>query len=66
MNSQQEIEEWDISDVGRWLDACDLGEHKHVLCDTHKLDGKCLLHLTERDLKEPPVSLPCLGKLFST
>ena len=38
----------------------DLGDHKHVLCDKHKFNGKCLLPLSETKLKEPPVTLPCI------
>ena len=44
--------------VNRQIERGDIGKHKQVLCDKHKLDGKWLLHLTETNLKEQ-LALPC-------
>ena len=55
------VENWTCDGVGAWLESKDLGEYVELLCKTHKVDGKVLLSLSEKDLKGPPVNMNVLG-----
>jgi hypothetical protein len=61
--SHRIIEEWSTSDVHQWL--IDNG-FKHIaeeIAYNQKVDGSVLLLLTEDDLRQPPLSLTCLGDI---
>jgi hypothetical protein len=61
--SHRIIEEWSTSDVYQWL--IDNG-FKHIadeIAYNQKVDGSALLLITEDDLRQPPLSLTCLGDI---
>ena len=55
------VENWTCDGVGAWLESRNLGEYSDLLCKKHKVDGRVLLSLSERDLKGPPVNIAVLG-----
>ena len=52
---------WDVKKVQQWLSENDFDLYVDLFCKTHKIDGICLLNLSERDLKEPPMKIEILG-----
>ncbi|XP_043247532.1 sphingomyelin synthase-related protein 1-like [Amphibalanus amphitrite] len=55
------VEEWDVERVRQWLHEHGFSSYTNLLCDPHRLDGSCLLMLTEQDLKQPPLEIKVLG-----
>ena len=55
------LESWDVSKVERWLRENGFEMYINLFCKTHKIDGLCLLNLTENELKEPPMEIKILG-----
>uniref|UniRef100_A0A8R1I1X0 SAM domain-containing protein n=1 Tax=Caenorhabditis japonica TaxID=281687 RepID=A0A8R1I1X0_CAEJA len=54
---------WRCEDVSTWLKKIGMTKYADLIAFKHKVDGKCLLALTDTDLKEPPVSINCLGDI---
>ncbi|CAG2113274.1 unnamed protein product, partial [Medioppia subpectinata] len=48
------VDEWSAEDVGLWLQKNGFETYVRQFRDEHKIDGKCLLTLTEDDLRSPP------------
>ena len=57
------VENWTCEGVGAWLESKNLGEYSDLLCKQHKVDGRALLSLNEKDLKGPPVNMIVLGDI---
>uniref|UniRef100_A0A1I7UAN2 SAM domain-containing protein n=1 Tax=Caenorhabditis tropicalis TaxID=1561998 RepID=A0A1I7UAN2_9PELO len=55
--------EWRCEDVAVWLKKIGMAKYADLIATKHKVDGKCLLALTDTDLKDPPVSINCLGDI---
>jgi len=55
------VENWTCDGVGAWLESKNLGEYSDLLCKEHKVDGRVLLSLTEKNLIGPPVNITVLG-----
>jgi hypothetical protein len=51
------VKDWAIPDVEKWLKKNGFPTYVHLLCKTHRIDGKALLLLTEADLKQEIVVL---------
>ena len=51
------VVEWDVERVRQWLQDNGFSSYAPLLCDKHRLDGNCLLMLTEQDLKQPPLEI---------
>ena len=58
---EKAVQDWDITDVSKWLDENGLSEYKVLFCEQHKIDGNVLISLTEDDLRKPPVQITVLG-----
>uniref|UniRef100_A0A0K0F0J1 Sphingomyelin synthase-related protein 1 (inferred by orthology to a human protein) n=1 Tax=Strongyloides venezuelensis TaxID=75913 RepID=A0A0K0F0J1_STRVS len=56
-------EEWSYMDVHCWLVDQGFSKYAELFSQKHKIDGCTLLELNEKDLKEPPMSIPCLGDI---
>ncbi|XP_046844895.1 sphingomyelin synthase-related protein 1-like [Xenia sp. Carnegie-2017] len=56
-----DVASWDVEDVERWLVENGFSRYVDLLCKEHKIDGMCLLNLTERDLREAPMQIKVLG-----
>lgn len=52
---------WTVEEVGKYLEANDLGYYKVLFCDKNKIDGKVLLGLSEEDIRLPPLEVNSLG-----
>ena len=52
---------WDVNKVRQWLSQNGFDLYADLFCKIHKIDGMCLLNLSERDLKEPPMKIEILG-----
>uniref|UniRef100_A0A0N4Z0U5 SAM domain-containing protein n=1 Tax=Parastrongyloides trichosuri TaxID=131310 RepID=A0A0N4Z0U5_PARTI len=57
------VDEWSCSEVNSWLIEQGFQEYAESFTKHHKIDGATLLELTEKDLKEPPMSITCLGDI---
>ncbi|PIC17543.1 hypothetical protein B9Z55_023752 [Caenorhabditis nigoni] len=55
--------DWRCEDVAVWLRKIGMAKYADLIAMKHKVDGKCLLALTDTDLKDPPVSINCLGDI---
>ncbi|KAF1747530.1 hypothetical protein GCK72_023995 [Caenorhabditis remanei] len=55
--------DWRCEDVAVWLRKIGMAKYADLIAIKHKVDGKCLLALTDTDLKDPPVSINCLGDI---
>ena len=51
------VSDWDVERVRRWLEDGGFSSYTALLCDRHRLDGNCLLMLSEQDLKQPPLEI---------
>ncbi|CAK9297001.1 unnamed protein product [Gordionus sp. m RMFG-2023] len=58
------ISKWAISDVLYWLSYNGFDEYVDLFCK-HKINGKVLLSLNEKDLKNYPLKMNCLGDIKS-
>ena len=56
-----EPHKWTCGQVGNWLEKIGFKEYENLFVKKHAIDGLSLLQLTEKDLKDPPLSLPRLG-----
>ena len=56
--------EWTQDDVKTWLEENEFGMYAQLLCNTHRIDGKALLTLSEIDLKSPPLSMKVCQWIF--
>jgi hypothetical protein len=56
------VSRWNTEDVGKWLFENDFDEYVELF-SMHKIDGSVLLRITESDLREPPMTLTCLGDI---
>lgn len=54
---------WNYSEVADWLSAEGFGMYAHLIAFEHKIDGRMLLMLTEKDLREKPLEIHCLGDI---
>ena len=54
---------WSCEQVADWLDENDFSHYKKSLCEEHKVDGKALLTLTEKDFRQPPLQISVLGDI---
>lgn len=52
---------WSCEQVAEWLKKVGFEKYVDLLVDTHEIDGQCLLQLTERDLREPPIHIDTIG-----
>ncbi|EGT30319.1 hypothetical protein CAEBREN_09174 [Caenorhabditis brenneri] len=55
--------DWRCEDVAIWFKKIGMAKYADLIAIKHKVDGKCLLALTDTDLKDPPVSINCLGDI---
>ena len=55
--------EWTCEDVGLWLAENKFDKYIDKFVKEHEVDGQVLLCLSERDLREPPMSIKCLGDI---
>ena len=55
--------DWTCEDVGIWLADNKFEKYKDKFVKEHEIDGQVLLCLSERDLREPPMSINCLGDI---
>lgn len=55
--------EWTTEEVSLWLKNNGFEQYIQLFRDEHKIDGKCLLTLTEEDLKSPPLLIRVLGDI---
>ncbi|XP_072293190.1 sphingomyelin synthase-related protein 1-like [Eucyclogobius newberryi] len=60
---QDSVSGWSCRQVAQWLQDEGFGEYVELLCTQHRLDGPCLLALTETDLRCPPLGLTVLGDI---
>lgn len=54
---------WSVERVGQWLRDNGFGHYYKKFGSDHRIDGSCLLLLTEDDLRLPPLQLTCLGDI---
>ncbi|KHN87794.1 Sphingomyelin synthase-related 1 [Toxocara canis] len=54
---------WGYADVARWLTTVGFEQYANLIAYEHKIDGAMLLTLSERDLREKPLELQCLGDI---
>uniref|UniRef100_F1KYR4 Sphingomyelin synthase-related 1 n=1 Tax=Ascaris suum TaxID=6253 RepID=F1KYR4_ASCSU len=54
---------WGYADVAKWLTAIGFEQYSNLIAFQHKIDGATLLTLSERDLREKPLELHCLGDI---
>lgn len=59
----QSIDSWSPEEVGLWLQQNGFDNYVKLFRDQHKIDGKCLLVLTEDDLRSQPLELKVLGDI---
>ena len=59
----KETLQWTTRDTASWLEKNGFKEYIQLLTCTHKIDGKALLLLTEKDLRTPPLQIQVLGDL---
>lgn len=57
------VDTWTCEDVEFWLEEIGLDKYAELLTKTHKIDGQVLMHLTEKDLREPPLQMTVLGDI---
>ncbi|VDK58641.1 unnamed protein product [Anisakis simplex] len=57
------VEQWSYNDVAKWLTSIGFEHYANWIAFEHKIDGATLLTLTERDLREKPVEMQCLGDI---
>lgn len=62
-NNTKKLLQWTIKDTAFWLKKNGFGDYVHLLTEIHKIDGKALMLLTEKDLRIPPLEIPVLGDL---
>ncbi|CAB3400987.1 unnamed protein product [Caenorhabditis bovis] len=60
-NLPEDPSQWSCKDVGNWLKSIGLDKYSDLFEKQHKIDGEILLSLKDNDLKDPPVSINCLG-----
>lgn len=61
--SDKSVNEWTPEDVSLWLRKNGFEQYVDKFRDEHKMDGKCLLTLSEDDLRGPPLSIRVLGDI---
>ncbi|XP_005100175.1 sphingomyelin synthase-related protein 1 [Aplysia californica] len=59
----ENVDTWTCEDVEKWLKANGFIEYATKFSQGHRIDGQGLLSLTEKDLKDPPMSIPYLGDI---
>ncbi|CAI5456014.1 unnamed protein product [Caenorhabditis angaria] len=59
----KDVSFWSYNDVENWLKSIKMEKYAKLLVHEHKVDGKCLLSITDEDLKNPPVAIKCLGDI---
>jgi len=57
------VSDWTTDDVAAWLSDVGFGSYSEVLTVQHRVDGRALLHMSESDLRQPPVSMNVLGDI---
>ncbi|CAG2173074.1 unnamed protein product [Oppiella nova] len=57
------VVEWSAEEVGVWLERNGFETYVRQFRDEHKIDGNCLLTLTEDDLRSPPLLIAVLGDI---
>jgi len=57
------VSDWTTDDVSAWLSDVGFSSYSHLLTVEHRVDGRALLHMTESDLRQPPVSMSVLGDI---
>lgn len=59
----QSVDLWSSKDVAQWLIDNGFQQYVTLFHDVHKIDGRCLLTLSEDDLKGPPLVMTVLGDI---
>lgn len=57
----EDLTSWEVRNVEYWLKENGFSAYVPLFCEEHKIDGICLLNLTENDLREPPMQIRVLG-----
>ena len=57
------VSNWCCDDVGKWLTENGFQKYVEKFKNDHEIDGQVLLSLTEQDLRDPPMSIRCLGDI---
>lgn len=60
---QKPVKQWSYVDVADWLSSEGFANYADRIAFDHKIDGSMLLMLTERDLREKPLEMSCLGDI---
>lgn len=55
--------DWNRDDVACWLCKHGFEDYAKLFSETHKIDGKALVTLTESDLRQPPLNISTLGDI---
>ena len=61
VRSDVAVTDWTTDDVSAWLNDVGFGSYSELLATQHRVDGRALLHMSESDLRQPPVSMDVLG-----
>lgn len=59
----ENVNEWTVKDVARWLHEKNFSEYVELFCDQHRIDGQVLLTLTQLDLRSEPLALTVFGDI---
>ena len=63
IKSEKSVDEWTPEEVSLWLRKNGFEQYVEKFRDEHKIDGKCLLTLSEDDLKNSPLAIRVLGDI---
>ena len=63
VRSDVAVSDWTTDDVAAWLNDVGFGSYSELLTIQHRVDGRALLHMTESDLRQPPISMNILGDI---
>ncbi|CAL1528679.1 unnamed protein product [Lymnaea stagnalis] len=61
--SRGPVETWSCDDVGCWLEEVGLKKYSELFRNIHQIDGRVLMCLTEKDLRDAPLQLTVLGDI---
>jgi len=63
VRSDVAVSDWSTDDVASWLSDVGFGSYSDLLTTQHRVDGRALLHMSESDLRQPPVAMDVLGDI---
>ena len=63
VRSDVAVADWTPEDVAAWLSEVGFGIYSELLTVQHRVDGRALLHVSESDLRQPPVAMTVLGDI---